>query len=78
MEYRDMMYGTGFDTLGPLALPISEFREEVAETKAGHARALLNLVAEGRGRISKPRKLGFIEQGTPPVPRRLSPLGTIV
>ena len=35
--------------------------------KAGHARALLNLVAEGRECLSKPRKLGFMEQGTPPV-----------
>ena len=36
--------------------------------KAGHARALINMIVEERARISTPRKLDFIEQGTPPVP----------
>ena len=63
-----MLDEAGFDTLESLALPISEFRGEVAGMKAGHARALLNIVAEERTRLSKPCKLNFIKQGTPPVP----------
>ena len=59
MEYWALLEATGFDTLESPALPISEFREEVAGMKARHARALLNLVAEERGRLSKSRKLGF-------------------
>ena len=65
-----MLDEAGFDTLESLTLPISEFRDEVTGMKAGHARALLNMVDEERERI-KPRKLdmsGLIEQGTPPVP----------
>ena len=61
-----MLDAAGFDTLASLALPISEFREEVTGMKAGHARALNNMVAEERARLSKPHKLDFIEQ--PPVP----------
>ena len=47
----------------------SEFREEVAGIKSGHARALLVMVAEDseRERMSNPRKLDYVEQGTPPV-----------
>ena len=70
LEYRAMLNAAGFDTLESLTLPMSEFRAEVKDMKAGHARALLNLVAEERKRI-KPRKLDLsqlIEQGTPPVP----------
>ena len=58
----------GFDTLESLALPYSEFREEVTGMKPGHARALLTMVAEERERMGYPRKLGYVEQGTPPVP----------
>ena len=70
MEYWSLLDEAGFDTLESLTLPVSEFRDEVTGMKAGHARALLNLVAEERERI-KPRKLDLsrlIEQGTPPVP----------
>ena len=63
-----MLDEAGFDTLEPLTLPVAEFREEVTGLKAGHARALINMVAEERARVSNPRKLDFIEQGTPPVP----------
>ena len=63
-EYRAMPDEAGFGTFESL----SEFRGEVAGMEAGHARALLNIVAEERARLSKPRKLDFIEQGTPPVP----------
>ena len=48
LEYRAMLDEVGFDTLESLALPVSEFREDVTGMKAGHARALLNLVAEER------------------------------
>ena len=51
MEYRAMLDEAGFGTLESLALPVSEFRGEVAGMKAGHARALLNIVAEERERI---------------------------
>ena len=57
MEYRALLDAAGFDTLESLTLPVSEFREEVTGMKAGHARALLNMVAEERERIGKPRKL---------------------
>ena len=67
MGYRALLDEAGFGTLESLALPYSEFKEEVAGTKPGHARALLVMVAEGRERISNPRKLGYVEQGTPPV-----------
>ena len=40
-----MLDEAGFDTLKSLALPVSEFRDEVTGMKAGHARALLSLVA---------------------------------
>ena len=58
----------GFGAPGPLALPAAEFREEVTGMKAGHARALIDIVVEERARTSTPRKPDFIEQGTPPVP----------
>ena len=48
LEYRAMLDAAGFDTLESLTLPMSEFRAEVKDMKAGHARALLNLVAEER------------------------------
>ncbi len=67
MEYRAMLDEAGFDTLESLTLPYSEFKEEVTGIKAGHARALLVMVAEERERISIPRKLDYVEQGTPPV-----------
>ena len=63
-----MLDEAGFDTLESLALPVAEFREEVTGMKAGHAVALINMVVEERARRSTPRKLDFIEQGTPPVP----------
>ena len=68
LEYRAMLDEAGFDTLESLTLPVAEFREEVTGMKAGHARALINMVVEERARRSTPRKLDFIEQGTPPVP----------
>ena len=67
MEYRALLDEAGFDTLESLALPYSEFREEVAGIKSGHARALLVMVAEEHEHISNPRKLDYVEQGTPPV-----------
>ena len=67
MEYRALLDKAGFDTLEPLTLPYSEFKEEVTGIKAGHARALLVMVAEERERMSIPRKLDYAEQGTPPV-----------
>ncbi len=67
MEYRAMLDEAGFDTLESLTLPYSEFKEEVTGIKAGHARALPVMVAEERERISIPRKLDYVEQGTPPV-----------
>ena len=67
MEYRALLDEAGFDTLESLALPYSEFKEEVTGIKAGHARALLVMVAEERERMSIPRKLDYVEQGTPPV-----------
>ena len=48
-----MLDEAGFDTLESLALSISEFRKEVKGMKAGHARAPINMVAEGRARISR-------------------------
>ena len=68
MEYRALLDEAGFDTLESLALPISELREEVTGMEAGHARALLSMVAEERERTVKPRKFdlpGLIKQGTP-------------
>ena len=62
-----MLDEAGFGTLESLALPVAEFREGVTGMKAGHAVALINMVVEERAR-STPRKLDFIEQGTPPVP----------
>ena len=35
LEYRAMLDEAGFDTLESLALPVAEFREEVAGMKAG-------------------------------------------
>ena len=67
MECRALLDEAGFDTLESLTLPYSEFREEVTGMKSGHARALLIMVAEERERISNPRKLDYVEQGTPPV-----------
>ena len=49
-----------------LTLPYSEFREEVQGMKPGHARALLTMVAEERQRVASPRKLDYVEPGTPP------------
>ena len=43
-----MLDEAGFDTLESLTLPVSEFREEVTGMKAGHARALINMVAEDK------------------------------
>ena len=68
LEYRAMLDEAGFDTLESLTLPVAEFREEVTGMKAGHAVALINMVVEERALRSTPRKLDFIEQGTPPVP----------
>ena len=67
-EYRILLTEAGFDTLESLTLPYSEFREDVKGMKPGHARALLTMVAEERERMGKPRKLDYVEQGTPPVP----------
>ena len=63
-----MLDEAGFGTPESLTLPVAEFREEVTGMKAGHARALINMVVEERARTSTPRKLDFIKQGTPPVP----------
>ena len=65
-EYRDLLTEAGFDTLESLTLPYSEFREEVQGMKPGHARALLTMVAEERQRVVSPRKLDYVEPGTPP------------
>ena len=65
-EYRDLLTEAGFDTLESLTLPYSEFREEVQGMKPGHARALLTMVAEERQRVASPRKLDYVEPGTPP------------
>ena len=59
-----MLEGVGF---GSLTLPYGEFREEVADMKPEHARAPLNMVAKERERTGKPRKLDFVESGTPPM-----------
>ena len=67
-EYRILLTEAGFDTLESLTLPYSEFREDVKGMNPGHARALLTMVAEERERMGKPRKLDYVEQGTPPVP----------
>ena len=50
LEYRAMLHGAGFGTLESLALPVAGFRAEVAGMKAGHARALINMVVEERAR----------------------------
>ena len=59
-EYRGLLMEAGFDALESLALPHSEFREEVAGMKPGHARALLTMVAEERERMGHPRKLDYV------------------
>ena len=75
MEYRALLDEAGFDTRESLALPYSEFREEVTGIKSGHARALLIMVAEERERMRNPRKLTMSSKARRPC---LSPLGTIV